>query len=113
MGLKNTTLFLPTTLSFKKTDIVDFDSYLSLFKWDVNSQVVTIDGRKCKNANYQAITLLIMYVWYLKCQGIYVKIKMPRDNYDGLGAMWRRIGGMGCFHVLENSDDNYSSPFTV
>ena len=49
MGLKNTTLFLPTTLSFKKTDIVDFDSYLSLFKWDVNSQVVTIDGRKCKN----------------------------------------------------------------
>lgn len=107
MGMKKSTLFLPTTLSFKKTDIIDFDSYLSLFKWDINADIMTIDGRKCKNANYQAITLLVMYIWHLKQQGMQIDLKMPKTSFNGLGSMWRRVGGMGCFNVLENSDENF------
>lgn len=105
--MKTPRLILPTTLSFKNADIVDFDAYLSHFNWKISSNHMIIDGRKCKNANYQAVSLLIMYAWYLKRNGVYVDFKMPPDNYNGLGSMWHRIGGMGCFNVLENSDENF------
>lgn len=96
-------IVLPNTLSFKNKNFVDFESYLSLFDWDYNQKIIYIDGRGCKNANYQALSLLILYCWHLKRKGVYVKLIMSSQ----LKRMWTSIGGVGSFNVLEDSSVNF------
>ena len=53
-------LQLPSTLSFKNKNLVDFNSYLSIFDWSYSGDKLLIDGNKFVNANYQALSLLIL-----------------------------------------------------
>ena len=98
-------LKLPSTLSFKNKNIVDFDSYLSIFDWDFAGSRLIIDGKNCINANYQALALLIQYIWYLKTKGCYVKVFFNKAS--SLKAMWYRLGGAGTYNVLHNSNENF------
>ncbi len=98
-------LKLPATLSFKNKNIVDFDSYLSIFDWDFNGSRLIIDGKNCINANYQALALLIQYIWYLKTKGCYVKVFFNKTS--SLRTMWYRLGGAGTYNVLHNSNENF------
>ncbi len=98
-------LKLPPTLSFKNKNIVDFNSYLSIFDWTYDGTILIIDGNSCTNANYQALSLLILYIWFLKSKGCYVKFFLKNDS--PLGKMWYRLGGAGCFTVFQNSTRNF------
>ena len=80
-------LKLPSTLSFKNKNIVDFDSYLSIFDWDFAGSRLIIDGKNCINANYQALALLIQYIWYLKTKGCYVKVFFNIDLVEQVHTM--------------------------
>lgn len=59
---------LPKTFSFIQNGITEFDSILSLFKWNYSNTKIIIDGTQCKHASYQTLTLLILYLWKLKQQ---------------------------------------------
>lgn len=100
---------LPPVLSFKNNTIVDFNKYLETFHWDIPSNVekVIIDGRRCQNANYQALSLLVLYAWKLKVDGYHIDFRFPNNQNYNLGHMWKRLGGYGCFNVLNNSTDNF------
>lgn len=98
---KNRILKLPATLSFKNKNLVDFNSYLSIFDWSYDGPNLIIDGSNCVNANYQALSLLILYIWFLKSKGCYVKIYC--NKHSTLGQMWYRLGAPGCYNVFENS----------
>lgn len=98
-------LKLPATLSFKNNNIVDFDRYLSIFDWGFDGPELHIDATNCINANYQALALLIQYIWYLKTKGCYVKLFFTRSS--ALGNMWYRLGGAGTYNVLCNSNENF------
>lgn len=98
-------LKLPSTLSFKSKNFVDFDSYLSIFDWNYNKDSLVIDGTGCRNANYQALALLIQYIWFLKAKGIYVKLFYDKEST--LAQMWYRLGGAGCYKVLHDSNENF------
>lgn len=113
------TLKLPSTLSFKNTDFVDFNSYLSIFDWDFDGDTLIIDAGYCTNANYQALTLLILYIWHLKRKGVYVSLRFSSHNNNkktalhsnNLKNMWNRLGGAGCYTVLNNSSENFRSRY--
>ena len=98
-------LKLPTTLSFKNRNIVDFNTYLSIFDWDFDGTKLIIDGTNCTNANYQALALLIQYIWFLKSKGCYIKVFFNKNS--ALGGMWYRLGGAGTYNVLYNSNENF------
>ena len=98
-------LQLPSTLSFKNKKLVDFNSYLSIFDWSYSGDKLVIDGSKCVNANYQALSLLILYIWFLKSKGCYVKLFCKKQST--LGEMWYRLGGAGCYNVFEDSNENF------
>lgn len=98
-------LKLPTTLSFKNKNIVDFDTYLSIFDWEFDGPKLIIDGRHSINANYQALALLIQYIWFLKSKNCYVKFFYDKES--PLGRMWYRLGGAGTYTVLYNSNENF------
>src|ERR1044071_10483850 len=66
------TITLPVRLSFVHDGVYDFDHYLDLFDWTLRNTQVQIDFRQCKNANYQALSLFVLYVWHLKKQGCHV-----------------------------------------
>ena len=98
-------LQLPSTLSFKNKNLVDFNSYLSIFDWSYSGDKLVIDGSKCVNANYQALSLLILYIWFLKSKGCYVRLYCNKRST--FGQMWYRLGGPGCYNVLEDSNENF------
>lgn len=98
-------LQLPSTLSFKNKNLVDFNSYLSIFDWSYSGDKLVIDGSKCVNANYQALSLLILYIWFLKSKGCYVRLYCNKRST--FGQMWYRLGGAGCYNVFEDSNENF------
>lgn len=100
---------LPRTLSFKNSNIVDFNAYLSIFDWNFEGPYIIIDGRACTNANYQALSLLIQYLWFLKSKGTFISFNI--DENTKLRKMWQRIGGSGCYKVLENSNENFNTVY--
>ena len=100
---------LPRTLSFKNNNIVDFNAYLSIFDWNFEGPSIIIDGRACISANYQALSLLIQYLWFLKSKGTYIYFNI--DGNTALRKMWQRIGGSGCYKVLEDSNENFNTVY--
>lgn len=80
---------LPRTLSFKNNNIVDFNAYLSIFDWNFEGPSIIIDGRACISANYQALSLLIQYLWFLKSKGtyIYTLTLMGIQHYEKCGSV--------------------------
>lgn len=93
------TLTLPNKFTFKDHDIHDFESFLSFFNWDITEVPVSIDLTKCTTANYQALSLLILYAWRLKEQGCRVNFIESNTN-QGASEMWRKMGARGLFSVL-------------
>lgn len=99
-------LRLPPTLSFKNAKFIDFDAYLSLFDWNFSGNVLYIDCRQCKSANYQSLSLLILYIWYLKKKDCYIKMNFSKAS-DSFKRMWERLGGFGCYNVLNDKSQNF------
>lgn len=96
---KTVVLELPNRFSFKEHDIVDFNHVLSFFDWGLKDVPVRIDLTKCLAANYQAVSLLVIYAWRLKSQGCKVTI-IESDEENGASVLWRMMGARGAFPVL-------------
>lgn len=96
---KTVEINLPSRFSFKDHDVMDFNHVLSVFDWSLSNVPVKINLTKCLAANYQAISLLVLYAWQLKNQGCKVSfIESSEDN--GASVLWRRMGARGTFPVL-------------
>ena len=96
---------LPKAFSFIQNGITEFDSILSLFKWNYSNTKIIIDGNQCKHASYQTLTLLILYLWKLKQQKTFISIQFPK--HSTLDIMWSRLDGPNYLSILNNSQNNF------
>lgn len=96
---------LPKTFSFIQNGITEFDSILSLFKWNYSNTKIIIDGTQCKHASYQTLTLLILYLWKLKQQKTFISIQFPK--HSSLDIMWNRLDGPNYISILNNTQNNF------
>lgn len=102
------TLKLPATFAFKDHDLIDFNRTLSFFNWNLENRPVRIEFEACQSANYQALSLLIPYVWHLRSKGCKVSFGLA-NGPGGASRMWRNIGGLGAFNVAINQNENFRS----
>ena len=96
---------LPKAFSFIQNGITEFDSILSLFKWNYSNTKIIIDGNQCKHASYQTLTLLILYLWKLKQQKTFISIQFPK--HSTLDIMWNSLDGLNYLSILNNSQNNF------
>ena len=47
---------------------MDFNGILKYFDWNLENIQVRIDFTECTSADYQAISLIVIYSWYLKVE---------------------------------------------
>lgn len=108
MGSDETiTITLPDRLSFIFNGAYDFDRYLQFFDWTLRDAQVRIDFRECRNANYQALSLYVLYIWHLKKMGCHVELIYGEREPQGVTAMWYNMGAQGIFHVLNDEGENF------
>jgi len=98
---RTVSISLPRKFTFKDHDVYDFEKFLSFFDWDITESPVRIDLSTCRVANYQSLSLLVLYAWRLKDQGCRLTF-IESDGELGASAMWRRMGARGLFSVLPN-----------
>lgn len=99
---------LPSKFSFKHSDNILFEDVLAFFDWSYKNQPITIDFSKCKSPNYQALTLLVLYVWKLRQQGCRITFDLD-NNISGASEMWRLMGAQSLFHVSVKEDEQFRS----
>jgi hypothetical protein len=73
---------LPTNFSFRTHAVHDFNATLGVFNWSLKNTDVLIDFTGCRNANYQALALVVLYVWYLRINGCSIDFRF-NDTNDG------------------------------
>lgn len=101
------TITLPDRLSFVFNGVYDFDRYLGLFDWTLRDTQVQIDFRQCKSANYQALSLFVLYVWGLKKQGCHVELIYGERGAESATTMWYNMGAAGWPQVLYDDEENF------
>lgn len=101
------TITLPERLTFIHDRAYDFDRYLSLFDWTLRDSVVEVDFRHCKNANYQALSLYVLYLWQLRKMGCRVELVYGERGAQSVTTMWYNMGAQGAFHVLNDACENF------
>lgn len=108
MGSTETiTISLPDHLSFIHNGVYDFDRYLSLFDWTLKDVPVEVDFRQCRNANYQALSIFVLYIWQLRKQGCHVELLYGERGLRSVTTMWYNMGAAGIFHVLADQEENF------
>jgi STAS-like domain of unknown function (DUF4325) len=101
---------LPPYFNFKDHDAFNFDKALRVFDWSLQSKTVEIDFSKCRSANYQALSLVVLYAWHLKSQGCRTDFTGIRNQENGRAAdVWKRMGAPGLFSVAFNENQNFRS----
>ncbi|MGP9800020.1 STAS-like domain-containing protein [Rheinheimera sp. NSM] len=105
---KTVTLELPAKFTFKDHGIFDFEPALRFFNWDLENVPVRVDFRQCSTANYQALSLLVAYLWKLRNQGCRVSI-IESESKNGASEMWRAMGARGLFDVAIHENQNFKS----
>lgn len=99
-------LSLPNKFAFKDHDVLDFERFLSFFNWTLSNVPVKIDLTTCQTANYQGLSLLVLYAWKLRSQGC--RVSFIEDNSEiGASSMWRNMGARGTFSVLSNPTQQF------
>lgn len=95
---------IPNHFIFKNHGVYIFDEIVKFFDWTITDKQVTIDFSECKTANYQALSLVVLYCWRLKYQGCRVSFALIDD---GASNIWRSMGAMGLFHVSTDEKSNF------
>lgn len=90
---------IPGTFAFKRRGIQDFDSVLQVFDWTLVDVPVVIDLSGCQTANFQALALVVVYVWKLKANGCHVQFRLKEDG-SAATRMWKLMGGNEAISVL-------------
>lgn len=101
---------LPAYFNFKDHDAFNFDKALKVFDWALQDRIVEIDFSKCRSANYQALSLVVLYAWGLKSKGCRVDFSGVHNQENGRAAdVWKRMGAPGLFAVAFNENQNFRS----
>lgn len=98
---------LPNSLKFTYNGIYDFDRFLKLFDWSVQNSTVEIDFRYCRRANYQALSLVVEYIWFLKKNQCQIRFIYGEKTNQSATEMWYRIGAQELFSVLNSNDEKF------
>ena len=93
----------PRRFTFLNYGSIDFNDALSNFDWDIESGKVVINLSGCQQLNYQALSLLVLYIWKLRAKGCYIELLHSANSEQ----MWRRMGAMGWYYVLSSSNQNF------
>ena len=108
MGSKETVIItLPDRLRFTYNGAYDFDRFLRLFDWSLKDTPVEVDFRQCKDANYQALSLFVLYIWHLRKNGCHIGFLYGDKESNSATTMWYNMGAQGVFHVLNDDGDNF------
>lgn len=103
------TLTLPSEFTFNRSEVKHFDQVLSFFDWSLQNVPVEIDFRSCNSANYQAVSLLILYCWKLKQQDCTVSFLLEHEGDPNGSRVWRMLGAQGLFAVSTDPKVNFNS----
>lgn len=95
------TIKVPRRFGFKNNELMDFDSVLKIFDWDIKDSHVIIDFKHCTSADYQAISLFVIYSWYLKNNGCYIEHDIDFNTDKNASAMWKKMGALDTFEILD------------
>jgi hypothetical protein len=106
-GKPSNVIEVPANFSFRNHAVHDFNPVLSIFNWDLKNSDVIIDFRQCRSANYQALALIVLYVWHLRINGCSVQFRFNSSN-DGATRMWRLMGAPGWSQVLYNETQQFN-----
>ncbi|MFD0930437.1 STAS-like domain-containing protein [Methylophilus glucosoxydans] len=104
---KDLEIQLPTTFSFKDHGVYDFNNVLNFFDWSIENTNVKIDLTTCTQANYQALSLLVAYAWFLRSKGCYVTVEDGGGVSDA-GKMWRLMGARGFSGVATHPKSQFT-----
>jgi hypothetical protein len=100
---------LPQRFTFAYKGDYNFNQTLNLFDWSLRETPVVIDISRCTRANYQALSLLVLYIWHLRVRHCEVKVVKARTEKYGATKMWRLMGANGVFNVLSEPSSNFRS----
>ena len=99
---------LPKNWKFTFREVYDFDRFLEFFDWSLQDKKVVIDFSPCRNANYQALSLLILYMWHLERNRCDVEIYFGNEGSQSITTMWEDMGAEDWFEVLNSPSENFS-----
>ncbi|MGB3420800.1 MAG: DUF4325 domain-containing protein [Dolichospermum sp.] len=108
--MENHQIILPKAWKFKTHEYYDFDKLLNFFNWEINNQDVTIDFSQCLEANYQALSLFVLYAWHLRRKNCHISFKY-NENKEGASQMWKKMGSPGLFNVLGDNILNFKGSY--
>lgn len=91
-------LSLPKKFAFQDKDVFDFGALLAWFDWTPHNEEVVIDFSDCRTANYQALSLLVLYIWRLRIVGCHVTFYFGGEST--VSEMWKLMGARGWSQVL-------------
>lgn len=105
-----TVIELPNDLQFTYKGTYNFARPLALFDWSIRDTEVIIRFGRCNQANYQALSLCVLYIWHLKVNNnCHIKMYYGNDRW-GATKMWRLMGAnRNLFNILNNKDWNFRS----
>ena len=107
-NVKPLIISIPGVFAFKPRGVYDFDSVLKVFDWSLADVPVVIDLSECRSANYQALSLIVIYAWKLKANGCRVSFRFQEDKSDAT-KMWKLMGGSDAISVLLHTDRKFSA----
>lgn len=99
---------LPKRFGFINQQIVTFDDVLCWFDWSFEpDDPMVIDISRCTTANYQALALLVLYIWQVKATGANVNLHTEGSGLQSAWAMFKKMGAVGWFYVLFSERENF------
>jgi hypothetical protein len=98
---------IPDDYRFKKYDVYDFESALTIYNWEITHEKVVIDMTRCFNANYQALALLTLSIWHINSRDCHIEFVF-NENQEGASKMWRLMGATSWYYVLTKAPQNIS-----
>lgn len=104
---KKIVLVLPAEFTFNRAGVKHFDPVMSWFKWDLFNVPVEIDFRKCSSANYQALSLLVLYCWKLKERRCTVSFLYDDEGDLNGSRVWRMLGASALFGIATDPKLNF------
>ena len=99
---------IPDHYNFMDHEVYDFDKALSIYNWKIRGSDVVIDMTQCLTANYQALSLVVLYLWHLRANDNHVTIRF-REDKKGATQMWKWMGATGWSQVLNSEQQNFHS----
>lgn len=107
MKSKSFKIILPNSLKFAYNSVYDFDRFLKLFDWSLKNLTVEIDFRDCQKADYQSLSLVVLYIWLLKKNGCQINFLYDEKTGQNATTMWHKMGAQELFTVLNSDKEEF------